>query len=133
MQRFRKDGGVYVEEDDERWRCVTSAANDGVLWHTYTEEEWVAENIDFCIGWLEDLPSLFPFFGASDDPAVRGLTILGRPPSGVVEYEHEGKMYYFWYYDGSLDFGLYLVERGFDFGDFTIGGLVEALEVEVPR
>ena len=42
-------------------------------------------------------------------------------------------MYYFWYYDNSFDFGLYLIGKGFDFGDFTIGGLVEALEIEVPR
>ncbi|OUO91549.1 hypothetical protein B5F40_03715 [Gordonibacter sp. An230] len=139
VQRFGKEGGGYIEDPPGSGWSLAFVDPDDLLEdfvrHTYSQEEAAADNLVHCFfsGTSLDPPSLFPFFGASDDPAVKELSILGRPPDGVVEYEHEGKAYYFWYYDGSFDFGRHLVDEGFDFGDFTIGRLVEALEIEVPE
>jgi hypothetical protein len=76
-------------------------------------------------------PSCFQYFGVSEDPSVLTLTVLGREPTDIIEYEYEGVTYYFWYFD-KADFAQYLLDHpDFDFGDFTLARVIKVLEIKV--
>lgn len=96
-----------------------------------TEKERVVEHITTGIfNNLIPTEINYPYAGVSTYPSVKTLTILGKPPTDIIEYEYEGTVYYFWYYD--FDFNAYLIKHtDFDFDRFTNAQLIEILEIKV--
>lgn len=131
--RFEEEEGLYSAPlHTAGFYGMNPGRDPGEKYFYEMEEEWVADSL--VTGLSLGGRYSFSYAGASADPAVRGLTVLGMPPAGVVEYEYEGTTYYFWYYGEDADFYGYLEEDpDFDFGGFTIGQLVVELQIEVPE
>lgn len=72
------------------------------------------------------------YIGASTNPAVSNLSVLGRNPDETAVYELNSTTYYLWMYR-TFDFNRYLIDSRFDFNEFYLPELVNALEVEVPE
>jgi hypothetical protein len=77
--------------------------------------------------WATDGKPLF--IGVTQNEDIGRLRILGEPPTKVLTCYDEGERYYIWYYLG-LDISQALVDDpDFDFGGFTLGRLIDALDI----
>lgn len=71
------------------------------------------------------------YVGCSTNPAVLGITVLGRPPDETATCELGGTVYHLWAYR-TFDFNRYLIDSGFNLDEFYLPDLVRALEISVP-
>jgi hypothetical protein len=69
--------------------------------------------------------------GYTTDPAIQNLTILGQPPTDIIEFEYQGETWYVWYYVGLGAIEHLNTDPDFSFADFTYRQVVEVLEIRV--
>ena len=69
------------------------------------------------------------YLGISDNPRINNLRILGKPPTRIIKSSVRGRTYYIWIYEGLDIRGVLLNTKGFTFGKFTYGQLIDILHI----
>jgi hypothetical protein len=69
--------------------------------------------------------------GYTTDPAIKNLTILGQPPTDIIEFEYRDETWYVWYYVGLGAIEHLISDPDFSFSGFTYRQVVEILEIKV--
>ncbi|AEB06149.1 hypothetical protein Corgl_0019 [Coriobacterium glomerans PW2] len=139
--RWREFNVVRMERRDGRYVLPKGATSfsyvDTAMGGTdrYPTPEAKAGN-DIVNGFFDNTPTPavgLQWFGASADPRVGEMTVLGRRPDGVVRHTYEGTDYYCWYYDDLDVIGALRSRRDFSFDNFTVGQIVRDLKITFPR
>lgn len=134
VMRLEKKGGLYSAPQKSAAYAFTDTdmdSNGKYLYETVEAKTAFYLYQRFADNFPEPAEG-FQYYGVSTDPGIAGLSVLGKHPTGVIDYAYEGTTYYFWYYEG-LDVVGYLLSRDdFSLGGFTPRELIAVLGIEVP-
>jgi len=101
--------------------------------YTFTPDETVASYLpDQCFNVdIRSIPNGGApiYLGISNSPSAKNLRILGKPPTRIIKSSVRGKIYYIWIYEGLDIRGVLLNTKGFTFGKFTYGQLIDILHI----
>ncbi|AEB06156.1 hypothetical protein Corgl_0026 [Coriobacterium glomerans PW2] len=132
VTRMRRRDGRYAAPTEARlFSCVDTTMEKKYRYPTpeakagYDIEESFFDN-------CPDPACGLQWFGASKDPRVGEMTILGKRPDGVVSYTYKKVTYYCWYYDDLDVIGALKARSDFDFGGFTIREIMDDLDITFP-
>ena len=129
----RYSNPLYLESTPANFDVVPQHRSQPLAYAS--EEEKAAEMIFDYLGGDKNLfvanGKVPVYVGCSTNPAVLGITVLGRPPDETATCELGGTVYHLWAYR-TFDFNRYLIDSGFNLDEFYLPDLVRALEISVP-
>jgi len=102
--------------------------------YSFTPEEAVADYLANQFFYYVDVQSIPnngnpTYIGISDSSTIKNLRILGKAPTRIIKSSVKGKTYYIWIYEGLDIRGALLKTKGFTFGGYTDGQIIDILHI----
>ncbi|WP_172633496.1 hypothetical protein [Coriobacterium glomerans] len=127
----RRDGRYAAPTEAPSFSCVDTAMDKRYRFPTPEakagydiEKSFIDNDPDPACG--------LQWFGASKDPRVGEMTVLGRRPDGVVSCTYKKATYYCWYYDDLDVIGALKARSDFHFDRFAVRRIMKDLDITFP-